>query len=179
MTKAASIQFSHMGIHVRDVERMRDFYTRLLGFVVTDEGETPKRRFAFLSRSADDHHQLVLAGGRPDDVSFNVLNQISFKLDSLATLRAVAGKLEGEGVVEAEPVNHGNAWALYFADPEGNRVECFVDTPWHCRQPCGENFDLDTDDETLLQHTENLCREQGGFMLREQWRERMAARLEE
>ena len=57
MTNAASIQFSHMGIHVRDVERMRDFYTRLLGFLVTDEGETPKRRFAFLSRSADEHHQ--------------------------------------------------------------------------------------------------------------------------
>ena len=178
MANAASIQFSHMGIHVRNVERMRDFYTRLLGFVVTDEGETPKRRFAFLSGSADEHHQLVLAGGRPEDVPFNVVNQISFKLDSLATLREVAGKLEGEGVSEAEPVNHGNAWALYFADPEGNRVECFVDTPWHCRQPCGENFDLDTDDETLLARTEELCREQGDFIPRAQWRKRMAARLE-
>ena len=137
MASAATIQFSHMGIHVRDVERMRDFYTHLLGFVVTDEGETPKRRFAFLSGSADEHHQVVLAGGRPDDVPFNVLNQISFKLDSLATLRAVAGKLEGEGVTESEPVNHGNAWSVYSFDPEGNRTEAFIDSPWQVAQPLG------------------------------------------
>lgn len=177
MSDPPAIQFSHMGLHVRDVERMRDFYTGLFGFVVTDQGETPRRRFVFLSRSPEEHHQLVLAGGRPDEVPFNVLNQISFKLDTLKTLRDLAGNLPGEGITDAEPVNHGNAWALYFSDPEGNRVECFVDTPWHCRQPCGVTFDLSLGDQTLLSQTEDLCRKQGDFMPRTEWRAGMLKRL--
>ncbi len=33
------LSFSHMGIFVTDVARMQDFYTRVLGFTVTDRGE--------------------------------------------------------------------------------------------------------------------------------------------
>lgn len=171
------IRFSHLGIHVTDIDRMRDFYTGLLGFVATDQGETPKRRFVFLSRSPDEHHQLVLAGGRPRDTPFNTLNQISFKLDSLATLRRLNARLAEAGATDAEPVNHGNAWAVYFKDPEGNRVECFVDTPWHCRQPCGEVFDLSIDEAALMERTREICRQAGDFMPREQWREEMVAKL--
>ena len=29
---------SHMGIHVQDLSRMEDFYTRVMGLVVTDRG---------------------------------------------------------------------------------------------------------------------------------------------
>ncbi|MCD6041260.1 MAG: hypothetical protein K0R40_863, partial [Burkholderiales bacterium] len=29
----------HMGIYVADLARMEDFYTRVLGFAVTDRGE--------------------------------------------------------------------------------------------------------------------------------------------
>ena len=52
--------FSHMGMFVADVARMRDFYTRVLGFTVTDEGETEVQGkligFVFLSRDSRDHH---------------------------------------------------------------------------------------------------------------------------
>ena len=56
---------------VADLVRMRDFYTRVLGFTVTDEGEQPtehgKIGFVFLSRDPRDHHQIVLASGGADD----------------------------------------------------------------------------------------------------------------
>lgn len=32
------LSFSHMGLFVADVARMRDFYTRVPGFAVTDRG---------------------------------------------------------------------------------------------------------------------------------------------
>ena len=33
------------------------------------------------------------------------------------------------------PVTHGNALSVYFLDPEGNRVELLIDTPWYVPQP--------------------------------------------
>jgi len=36
--RAPKIQFSHFGINVRDLEQMEDFYTRVVGFTVTDRG---------------------------------------------------------------------------------------------------------------------------------------------
>ena len=33
-----ALQFSHMGLYVTDLAAMRDFYTSVLGFLVTDEG---------------------------------------------------------------------------------------------------------------------------------------------
>ena len=39
-------------------------------------------------------------------------------------------------------MNHGNAWSLYFTDPEGNGLECFVDSPFHVTQPYADRLDL-------------------------------------
>ena len=38
-----AITFSHIGFHVRDIEKMERFYTGLLGLTVTDRGplDTP------------------------------------------------------------------------------------------------------------------------------------------
>ncbi len=38
MASAPSIAFSHVGIHVTDLRQMENFYTRFLGFTVTDRG---------------------------------------------------------------------------------------------------------------------------------------------
>ena len=35
MSTPPALEFSHIGIYVTDLDRMRDFYTRLLGFQVT------------------------------------------------------------------------------------------------------------------------------------------------
>jgi catechol 2,3-dioxygenase-like lactoylglutathione lyase family enzyme len=35
---APNLMFSHMGISVIDLDRMTDFYTRVLGFTITDRG---------------------------------------------------------------------------------------------------------------------------------------------
>ena len=54
------------------VPRMQDFYTRVLGFTVTDGGELETAEgsmtIVFLSRDPREHHQIVLASGRPADM---------------------------------------------------------------------------------------------------------------
>ena len=41
----------------------------------------------FLSRDPNEHHQIVLATGRPQDLPFNVINQISFRVPDVKALR--------------------------------------------------------------------------------------------
>ena len=173
------IAFSHVGFYVRDLERMADFYTRVLGMVVTDRGDLGPVQLVFLSRDPQEHHQVVLASGKPDDATFNTINQLSFRVPDLATLRRVHARLAGESVSEVMPAAHGNAVSVYFRDPEGNRIEVFFDTPWYCRQPLRVPFDFADDDATLMAKVEALARSVPDFMPRAQWVETMRARMDE
>ena len=75
MARVPELAFSHFGFFVRDLERMADFYARVLGFAISDRGEldTPhgKVSLVFLTRDPREHHQIVLASGRPDSLPFN------------------------------------------------------------------------------------------------------------
>ena len=174
----ASPSFSHFGIYVIDLARMADFYTRVLGLLVSDRGQVPGGAdLVFLSRDPDEHHQIVLATGRPPGVEFNVVNQISFKLPTLGDLKAMHARARAEGIKQFRIVTHGNAWSVYFADPEGNRIEVFVDTPWHTPQPVVEPFDIEAPVETIVKETEALCRNRTGFMSREAWRAAQVTRM--
>ena len=169
---------SHFGIHVTDMARMEEFYTHALGLLVSDRGALPNGpTLVFLSRDPDEHHQLVLVTGRPPDAGYNVVNQISFKLPSLGDLKAAHARMREAGIKEFRIVTHGNAWSVYFADPEGNRVELFVDTPWHTPQPFAEPFDLEAPAETILAETERICRSRPGFSSRAAWRSEQVARM--
>jgi catechol-2,3-dioxygenase len=169
---------SHFGIHVTDAARMEEFYTKVLGLLVTDRGALPHGpTLTFLSHDPDQHHQLVLVTGRPPGVEYNVVNQISFKVPTLADLKTLHARLREEGVRELRVVTHGNAWSIYFPDPEGNRVELFVDTPWHTPQPFAEPFDIEASVETIMARTEAICRGREGFVSRAAWRETQLERM--
>lgn len=173
-----TLAFSHFGIHVTDMARMEDFYTRVLGLLVMDRGTLPNGpTLCFLSRDPDEHHQMVLVEGRPPGAEHNVVNQISFKVPDLAALKSMHARLRDEGVKAFRIVTHGNAWSIYFADPEGNRVEIFVDTPWHTPQPLAEPFDIEAPVETIMAETESLCRSRPGFASRAEWRQQQIARM--
>lgn len=173
-----TVSLSHFGIHVTDLARMEDFYTRAIGLLVTDRGQLPHGpTLAFLSRDPDEHHQLVLVTGRPAGAGYNVVNQISFKVASLSELKALHARMRAEGIETFRIVTHGNAWSVYFADPEGNRVELFVDTPWHTPQPLAEPFDIEQPVETIIAQTEALCRSRPGFVSRAEWRTAQVERM--
>ena len=180
-TPVPAVAFSHVGLFVHDLALMEDFYHRVLGFTVTDRGEleTPAGRIelVFLSREPREHHQLVLATGRPQALEFNVVNQISFRIPDLAALRHFHAVLQGERVNAMAPVTHGNAISLYFQDPEGTRIELFFDTPWYCTQPVREPVDLTRSDEDILAETERLARSRPGFATREAWMANLAGQM--
>jgi len=169
----------HDNLHL---ERMADFYSRVLGFAISDRGEldTPhgKVSLVFLTRDPREHHQIVLASGRPDSLAFNPINQISFRVQDFAGLRELHRAIQGEAVSEISPVSHGNALSVYFRDPEGNRIELFVDTPWYVDQPMRIPMDMSLSDRALWQWAEATARTLPGYRPVEEWRTELAARLQ-
>ena len=165
-----ALVFSHMGFYVRDIARMGRFYRDVMGFFETDRGLLGTVELVFLSRDPSEHHQIVLATGRPADLSFSVINQISLRVPDLATLRAVRQRvLADPGVTDLVCATHGNAVSIYFRDPEGNRLEVFVDMPWYCEQPLREPIDLSQSDAQVMAAAEALARSRPRFRSRAEW----------
>ncbi|MCZ6510629.1 MAG: VOC family protein [Alphaproteobacteria bacterium] len=161
---------THAGIWVWDIKKMESFYTRMLGFDVTDQGyvERYNGNITFMSNDPRLHHQLILSEGRPEGAPSTV-NQLSFEVASLDELRQMYHRVVDEGVKNLLPRNHGNAWSVYFDDPEGNNVEVYLDSPFHIPQPFGEFLDFELSDDEIVQTTEARVREIEGFSMRNEW----------
>ncbi len=181
MTATPRPRLTHFALFCSDLERMEDFYTRLMGLTVTDRGEASSApvQMVFMSSDPGEHHQFVLVSGRPDDVNFKLNQQMSFTVDSLDELRTMRDRVVAEDVEINNCVTHGNAWSVYFNDPEANGVECYVPTPWHVAQPNIHPFDLNKSDQEIRTETEELCRSGDHFMSAGDRQVEMARMMEE
>ena len=179
MTATPPISLSHAGFHVFDMASMVDFFTSVYGLTVTDRGHIEGRgEVTFLAAGPADHHQLVLYEGRTADRRAVHHNHVSFRLDSMDRLRRVHTALEAyPGVGRIAPITHGITWSVYAHDPEGNRTEAFVDTPWYIDQPFGVPFDIALDDEAIHRFTEDLIKDEPGFRPLSEWRRAFTAGL--
>ena len=77
-----------------------------------------------------------------------------------------------------ETILIGAGDASKLGDPDGNRVELFVDTPWYITQPTREPLDLSLSDADLLAAVEAFARTQPGFRPRAEWSAEMRRRIE-
>jgi catechol 2,3-dioxygenase-like lactoylglutathione lyase family enzyme len=158
MPELPKMEMSHIGLYVTDMDKMRDFYTGLLGFTVVDAGEVAPGVFlTFMSKNPKDHHQIVLVSGRAPGTP-STINQITFRVASLKEVRAMHELLVANKVDGLNPMGHGNAWSVYFMDPEGNRLEVFCDTPWYVKQPRRQPLDFSLSDKEIEAQTyENIA----------------------
>ncbi|MCY4191166.1 MAG: VOC family protein [Rhodospirillaceae bacterium] len=174
----AKLEFSHVGIYVHDLPKMEAFYSRILGFVATDRGIARGALIVFLSRNPEEHHQIVLAEGRVGGPESRVVNQLSLRADNLQDLRDLVDAIVDEPeVTDIDPINHGNAWSVYFRDPEGNRLEVFVDSPWHIEQPLIEPLDLSMSDDDIHDRTRAAYGGSDTFQPLEEWKAEFGKRL--
>ena len=179
MGSKPSIRLNHAGFHVFDIERMVDFFTSVYGLHVTDRGIAGETgEIVFLCADPRDHHQLVLYEGRTSREGVHY-NHMSFEVNDLDRLREIHRALQDyPGVTGIHTMNHGVSWAVYCHDPEGNRTEAFVDTPWYVNQPYyADNLDLSLSDEEIAETTRRMLDTEPTAEPVERWRARFAEKL--
>ena len=118
-------KIGHVGLYCRDLPRMVDFYTRVLGFKVSDVNE---KGMTFLRFGAD-HHSFVLARATETPSGPTVLQQIAMEVADLDALKRIRAYLIGQGV-KATAIKHegpGSDYTFDFDDPEGNRLQFYCD----------------------------------------------------
>ncbi len=167
---------THLGFYVTNMALMVEFYTSQLGMVVTDRGEAAGAAWTFLSGDPREHHQVVLATGRPPG-SFQLINQVSFRLPDLEGLRTYHRHLSSIDATGLEAVTHGNSWSVYFRDPEGNRIELYCSSPWYVSQPMRVPVDLTQSADDLLAQTDALTRDDPSRVPLEDWSRGVDERL--
>ena len=171
-------RLSHLGFYVRDLDRQADFYQKIFRLVETDRGVSGAGDpIVFLTGDSSEHHQLVLTAGLPDTTDRTWLNQVSFRVDSLAELQEFAAWLAECGVTPSATVSHGNAWSIYFPDLEGNNVEVYASSPWYVPQPFRELIDLTRPTQELLDETYRSVKDNGDFAPIEEWTTDLEDRL--
>jgi catechol-2,3-dioxygenase len=122
-------KIGHIGLYCRDLPQMMDFYTRILGFQLSDVNE---RGMHFL-RCGNDHHTFVLAAMSEEEKKKGagglLIQQIAFELHNLDALKRTRKYLLGQGV-KVQGIKHegpGSDYTFDFDDPEGNRLQFFSD----------------------------------------------------
>jgi catechol-2,3-dioxygenase len=148
-------RLGHVGIYVRDLERMVAFYRDLLGMQVTKQNWRAGVVFLSADPAAVDH-EIALMRGRPSAEDPHLIQQISLGVDSLDDLRAFHRRLVAEGYRIDGVVNHASAIGCYFFDPEGNRTEVFWVTGRPCWVPTANPIDIHQPDEAVLAEVDRV-----------------------
>lgn len=133
---------SHIVIQCFDFRKMVDFYTGTLGFHLSDIGVARGHEMAFLTLDPSvEHHQIALASGRKGEGGG--LHHVAFGVRSLKDLNGRLVHLRERGVGGIELWTHASMLSVYYRDPENNRLEFFLETPFYVRQPVAETLDVD------------------------------------
>jgi len=128
-TKMKVETLGHVVLKVRDRQRAEGFYEGILGLQVAARMSRPPMTFFTLGN----HHDfaIVEVGTDGPDAAPNSpgLYHAAFKIgESIEELRAAKEYLEGAGVPILGVSDHTVSQSIYTADPDGNRIELYVDT---------------------------------------------------
>lgn len=127
---AKATELGHVHLFVRSLARSVDFYAQIIGL---RETERLGQSIAFLTSSGR-HHTLALQAlgesAGPQAPGRVGLYHVAFELPDAAALDAALERLDGAGIAW-QAVDHGISWAVYFADPDGNGLELYVDRRRH------------------------------------------------
>ena len=121
-------KLGHIVLKVRDAQKSKEFYTRVLGLKVANDAR--EHGAVFLSFGAQ-HHDLALfqlATGEAPAAAQPGLHHTAWQLGSFEELQAAHRELGQLGIPVESVIEHNVTRSIYFHDPDGNRVELYCDT---------------------------------------------------
>jgi catechol-2,3-dioxygenase len=149
--------FHHVNIRTTRLQEMIDWYATVVGTEVT-------HRFAFgawITNDAANHRIALLAFPQfeddPEKETRTGLDHTAFEYSQFGELMDTYERLRDEGIKPVMCLDHGMTMSLYYADPDGNRLELQVDnfgdwaaskafmhaSPEFAADPLGPFFDPD------------------------------------
>ena len=155
---AKPVKFAHVLYMTRRFEQMIAWYRDVFEADIVYENPA----FAFLTYD-DEHHRFAFANldvmkpnGQPTNDRGEIgVNHVAYTYASAGDLLDTYARLKRTGIEPYWPVHHGTTMSLYYADPDGNRMEFQVDcgtaqdatelmkTPAYAANPIGVMYDPD------------------------------------
>lgn len=123
--RIAPARMAHFVVRTNRFEETLQWYTTLF------EADTvfANPDIAFLSFD-EEHHRIAIARVEGlEDIADNssAIDHVAFSYDTLGELLHNYERLAGLGILPAFSINHGPTTSLYYADPNGCRIELQVD----------------------------------------------------
>ena len=125
-------RIGHVLLRVLDLERSRQFYTKILGFEVMEQDPEHGGLFMALDGHAHtlDLFPVADAGATPPPMPGGVgVQHVAFQVDSDEALRDAYWSLVDHGVTITRAVDHVSQKSIYFRDPDGNLLEVYYELP--------------------------------------------------
>jgi len=127
---AKPVKFAHVVYQTRRFDDMIAWYRNVFEAEVVYENPA----LAFLTYD-DEHHRFAFAnldvlkpGGDSRDHRGEIgVNHVAYTYANVADLMDTYARLKGAKIEPYWPVHHGTTLSLYYADPDGNRMEFQVD----------------------------------------------------
>jgi catechol 2,3-dioxygenase len=122
-------RIDHFNLFVPDFERAFDFWTKDMGFKLTEyvesDEEPREKTAAWLCRKSSVHDLAMMKGAGPR------VHHVGFWMDDIMSIIRICDILGSAAMhehIERGPGRHGisNAFFLYLRDPDGHRIELYT-----------------------------------------------------
>ncbi len=124
-------KIGHVHLKVSDLKRAEEFYIKVFELKVSER----VANYLFLTFGKE-HHDLALqehSNAKHPSEDMTGLYHFAVEFENLKQLAEIYFRLK-KLKVRFSPVNHGISKTIYFEDPDGNGIECYVDTRKEVRQ---------------------------------------------
>ena len=118
-------KFAHFVLRTKHFTEALAWYQKVLGAEVVFNNDF----LAFLTYD-DEHHRLALVNDPASEVPEKRppgLDHVAYTYASMEDLLGSYERLKSEGIMPVWTINHGPTTSMYYADPDGNRVELQID----------------------------------------------------
>ena len=133
------IGIGHMVVCTADLEKSEDFYTRVLGFDVSNRGDIDKKFTAAFTRCNHRHHTVALCQFRPE-LPITLHNNLAHIMVEVASMEDV-GRIHDQAVLHGVPITMSlgrhpdGIFSFYCKSPSGMEFEVgagsvLVDGDW-------------------------------------------------
>ena len=119
--------FTHVALHVRDLDRCVDFYTRYCGLSIVHDRTQDGKRIVWMAEPGreGDLVFVLLPGGPGSGQALNDYSHLGFALESRAAVDQLAERARQEGLLVWPPVDEPYPTGYYCGvrEPNGGVVE--------------------------------------------------------